>query len=75
MKAHANDKVELLVDMVGQTQPWPIPKGTLGVVVEAYEHPEEGYAVDVSIPDESSVTGFRYDNVMLEPDQFVVVPT
>ncbi|ABK71612.1 hypothetical protein DIQ79_08960 [Mycolicibacterium smegmatis] len=33
----------------------------------------EGYAVDVSLPDASSSTKFRYDNVMLEPDQFIVV--
>ncbi|TVY05338.1 hypothetical protein FPV58_06535 [Mycolicibacterium porcinum] len=41
--------------------------------MEAFEHPEEGYAVDVSLPDASSSTEFRYDNVMLEPDQFIVV--
>lgn len=73
MKASVNDNVELLVDVPGETQPWQIPKGTRGVVVEAFEHPEEGYAVDVSLPDASSSTEFRYDNVMLEPDQFIVV--
>jgi hypothetical protein len=59
-----------------------LPKSRLGathrnarVVVEAYEHPKEGHAVDVSMPDESSFTGFRYDNVILAPGQFVVVPT
>ncbi|ALI29831.1 hypothetical protein XA26_60500 [Mycolicibacterium fortuitum] len=33
------------------------------MVIEAYEQPIEGYAVDVNIPDESSLSGFRYDNV------------
>ena len=75
MKANVNDRIELLVDLPGVTQTWPIPKGTGGVIVETFEQPEEGYAVDVSLPDASSSTGFRYDNVMLEPDQFVVVPT
>ncbi|AFP42036.1 hypothetical protein PXH78_33130 [Mycolicibacterium smegmatis] len=73
MKARVNDSVELLVDVPGETQSWQIPKGTRGVVVEVFQHPVEGYAVDVSLPDASSSTKFRYDNVMLEPDQFIVV--
>ncbi|KHO20491.1 hypothetical protein QQ44_25855 [Mycolicibacterium setense] len=73
MKASVNDSVELLVDMPGETQSWQIPKGTRGVVVEVFQHPAEGYAVDVSLPDASSSTKFRYDNVMLEPTQFIVV--
>jgi hypothetical protein len=46
-----------------------IPKGTTGVIVEAYTDPEM-YAVDLSIPDENLVGGFTYENVMLERDQF-----
>ncbi len=44
------------------------------MVIDSYEQPIEGYAVDVNIPDESSLSGFRYDNVILYPDQFDVVP-
>jgi hypothetical protein len=74
MKARVNDSVELLVDVPGEVQPAVIPSGTRGVVMEAYEQPVEGYAVDVNIPDGSSSTGYNYDNVFLYPDQFVVVP-
>ncbi|MUL84781.1 MULTISPECIES: hypothetical protein [unclassified Mycolicibacterium] len=74
MKAREWDSVVLTVDVPGAFRD-NIPKGTTGVVIEAYEQPTEGYAVDVSIPDESSLSGFQYDNVILYPDQFDVVPT
>jgi len=41
--------------------------------VECYEHPLEGYSVDLAIPDERWVSGFDYENVILYPDQFEVV--
>lgn len=75
MKARVYDKVVLTVDVPSQFRDAVIPKGTAGAVIEAYEKPEEGYAVDVAIPDESLVGGFRYDNLVLTPDQFAVVPT
>lgn len=49
-----------------------IPKGTRGTVVECYNDPQEGYAVDLAILDPSLVSGFDYDNVILYPEQFVV---
>ena len=75
MKARVYDKVVLTVDVPSQFRDAVIPKGSSGAVIEVYEKPEEGYAVDVAIPDESLVGGFRYDNLVLTPDQFVVVPT
>lgn len=35
--------------------------------------PPEMYAVDVAIPDSSWVTGFKFDHVMLRPEQFRVI--
>jgi hypothetical protein len=73
VKARVRDEIELLVDVPGESQSWPIPRGTRGVVVEAYEQPIEGYAVDVNLPDKTSTTGYRYDNVILMADQFRVL--
>ncbi len=74
MKAGVWDQVRLLVDVPGRASDREvIPAGTLGAVVEAYASPREGYAVDVAVPDETSLTGYDYDNVLLTPDQFVVV--
>jgi hypothetical protein len=72
MKARVWDRVEFVVDISGVSEVFP--KGTRGVVIEAYEQPTEGYAVDVAIPDDTvPATGHRYDNVILYPDQFRVV--
>ena len=49
-----------------------IPKGTTGVIVEAYTNPEM-YAVDLSIPSKELVGGFTYENVMLRRDQFELI--
>ena len=75
MKARTYDCVVLTVDVPGEFSKAIIPKGTSGAVVEAYDQPTEGYAVDVNIPDRTSATGFRYDNLILYPDQFDVIPT
>jgi hypothetical protein len=71
-KAALNDIVELLVDVPGDFTDVIIPKGTCGTVVECYEQPEEGYAVDVAIPDDSLAGGVRFENVVLKPEQFEV---
>jgi hypothetical protein len=73
MKAAVDDRVELLVDVLSDFSDAVIPRGTFGNVVEAYETPREGYAVDVAIPDRTLVGGFRRDNVILQPEQFRVV--
>jgi hypothetical protein len=49
------------------------PPGTYGTVVEHYAEPEEGYAVDLAIPAGQPGAGYRYDNVILRPDEFEVV--
>ena len=49
-----------------------IPKGTRGTVVERYEWPKEGYSIDLAIPDDTLVGGFRYENMVLLPEQFTV---
>lgn len=71
-KAQVDDIVELLVDVSSDFSDGVIPKGTHGTVVECYDHPVEGYSVDLSIADESMVGGFRYENVILTPGQFAV---
>ena len=74
MKANVWDQVRLSVDVPGEMSDLEvIPAGTLGAVIEAYESPCEGYAVDVAIPDLTLVGGYRYDNLLLTPDQFIVV--
>lgn len=75
MKARIYDCVILTVDVPSEFSDAIIPRGTSGAVVEAYDQPTEGYAVDVNIPDDTSSAGFRYDNVILYPDQFDIVPT
>lgn len=74
MKARVWDQVRLLVDVPAFASDRDvIPAGTLGVVIEAYETPVEGYAVDTSIPIHEEPSGYEYDNVLLYPDQFIVV--
>ena len=72
-KASVEDSVELLVEIPSDFRDEVIPKGTRGTVVERYEHPKEGYSIDLAIPDDSLVGGFRYENVVLVPEQFAVI--
>jgi hypothetical protein len=71
-KASVDDSVELLVDVPSDFSEGLIPKGTRGTVIERYEQPKEGYSIDVAVPDDSLVGGFRYENVVLMPEQFSV---
>ena len=73
MKATIYDEIRTLVDVNSDFGDRLIPKGTMGAIVECYEQPLEGYAVDLAIPDERWVSGFDYENVILYPDQFEVV--
>ncbi len=76
MKAQVYDEIETLMDVQSEFRNRIIPKGTHGTVVERYEYPREGYAVDLALPDDTQLdTGFDFENVVLFPDQFVVVPT
>jgi hypothetical protein len=67
-----SNKVRTLVDVESDFSDAIIPAGTLGVVIECYENPIS-YAVDLSIPDNNLVGGFRYENVVLMPDQLVAI--
>ncbi len=71
-KASIDDIVELLVDVPSDFSERVIPKGTRGTVVERYEQPKEGYSIDLAISDDSLIGGFRYENVVLVPEQFAV---
>ena len=71
-KASIHDIVELLVAVSSDFSDDTIPKGIRGTVVERYDQPKEGYSVDLAIPDESLSGGFRYENVLLMPEQFIV---
>lgn len=71
-KASIDDIVELLVDVPSDFSNGVIPKETRGTVVECYEQPKEGYSIDLAIPDDSLIGGFRYENVVLMPEQFEV---
>ncbi|GAK59743.1 hypothetical protein U27_06728 [Candidatus Vecturithrix granuli] len=67
-----NTKIQTRVDIESDFSDRMIPKGSIGMVVECYEHPV-GYAVDIPIPDENLASHFTYENVILTPEQFVVL--
>ncbi|SKB15467.1 conserved hypothetical protein [Planktothrix sp. PCC 11201] len=73
MKAQAYDRIKTLVDIPADFGKSLIPKGTIGTIIECYERPKEGYAVDLTILSETGESGFEYENVILYPDQFSVV--
>lgn len=67
-----NSMIQTLVDVKSDFSEYVIPKGSIGRIVECYDKPA-GCAVDIPIPDDRLVGGCRYENVMLSPDQFVVL--
>jgi hypothetical protein len=73
MKAKPYDTIRTLVDIEAEFSDRVIPKGSVGIVVESYAEPMEGYSVDLEIPDASLVGGLDYENVTLMPDQFEVL--
>ena len=72
MKGKPYDGIMTLVDIKTNSARSVIPKGTKGSIVECYENPE-GYAVDLAIADNSLVTGYDYENVILYPEQFKII--
>lgn len=72
MKAKINDSIQILVDIWAEFSDQIIVKGTIGAIVECYENPE-GYSVDLSIPNPEIIGGFTYENVILYPEQFMVI--
>ena len=73
MKAKEYNLIRTLVDVQSDFRDRILPAGTVGTVVECYDNPTEGYAVDLAIPDTSLVGGFDYENVILFPEQFEVM--
>ena len=65
-----NDRVRTVVEVESEFSDRKIPAGAIGTIVECYAQPEEAYAVDLAVPDESLVGGYRYENVVLRPRQF-----
>lgn len=72
MKARVQDQIRTLVDIPADFNGETLPKGALEMIVECYERPE-GYAVDLAIAHPTLVGGFEYKNVILLPEQFVVI--
>jgi hypothetical protein len=72
MKAKINDSIQTLMEVTADFSDLIIPKGTIGAVVECYENPE-GYAIDLMIPNPELIGGFIYENVILSPEQFIVI--
>lgn len=70
--SYINHQIELTSDVSAEFSERIIPKGTQGVIVEVYKNPDY-YAVDLAIPNDSLVGGFDYENVMLTPDQFIIL--
>ena len=73
MKASLYDSVRLLVEVPSEYRAVILPPGTEGTVVETFSSPREAYAVDFRIPDDRLVGGYRFENVMVTPEQFDVV--
>jgi hypothetical protein len=73
MKAQINDEIKTLTDIPSTWDDRIFPKGITGVIVECYENPQEGYAVDLAIPDPTLVGEFDYENIVLKPEHFEVI--
>ncbi|GAP97376.1 hypothetical protein [Leptolyngbya sp. NIES-2104] len=74
MKVKLYDQIQTLVDVSSDFNDRPIPSGTIGTIVECYTHPEEGYAVDLRIANPALIGEATYENVILQPEQFIVIP-
>lgn len=73
MKATLYEQIETVVNLQSEFSDRIISKGAIGTIVECYTVPEEGYAVDLKIPNPSLVGGTTFENVVLRPDQFIVI--
>jgi hypothetical protein len=71
--AEVDDAIRTLVDLSAEFSRRQIPAGSFGTVVEKYDGPE-GYAVDVVVSRPDLVGGYSFENIILTPDQFEVVP-
>lgn len=68
----SNNRIQTIAEVESDFSDQTIPAGTTGIIVECYDNPE-GYAADLAIPDKSLSGEFRYENVILAPEQFVVI--
>ncbi len=67
------DRVQLTKTISSEFPPRrTLPTGLEGVIVECYTDPES-YAVDIDIPDETLVGGYDMENVILRPDEFILI--
>jgi hypothetical protein len=73
MKAQVYDRIQTITDIKIKFSQRSIPKGTIGTILECYKYPQENYSVDLTIPDSTISGGFDYENVILSPEQFIVV--
>lgn len=73
MKARVYSSIRTLMEVQGDIYTGIIPRGTRGTIIECYDSPVEGYAVDIFLPSEHSSTGYGYDSVVLYPEQFEVI--
>jgi hypothetical protein len=73
MKAKLYDQVKTLVELPSEFNDHTILSGAIGTIVECYTSPQEAYAVDLKIPNPALVGGSTYENVVLRPDQFIVL--
>lgn len=72
MKAKINDSIQTLIDITADFSDLIITKGTIGAIVECYPNPE-AYAIDLMISNPKVIGGFTYENVILSPEQFIVI--
>jgi len=72
MKAKINDLIQTLINITADFSDLIIPKGTIGAIVECYPNPE-AYAIDLMISNPKVIGGFTYENVILSPEQFIVI--
>jgi hypothetical protein len=72
--ADVTNAVRTLVELSADFSDRRIPPGSYGRIVEKYDNPE-GYAVDLVVSRPELVGGYSFENVILAPSQFEVVPT
>jgi hypothetical protein len=81
MKAKIDAQIQTLVELQAEfsgklclaERQRIIPAGEIGTVIECYTSPEEGYAVDIALPNQVLVGEASYENIILYPDQFRVI--
>ncbi|MEB3884406.1 DUF4926 domain-containing protein [Lyngbya sp. CCY1209] len=73
MKAKLYDRIQTLSEIQAHFGRRIVPPGTVGTVVECYEHPRESYSVDLTLPNSTQEGGVEYENLILNPEQFKVM--